>query len=239
MGGAGDRVFRDTDLWAEKARDEVLLVAIRARGNDETPFPKRRNRGKIWREVAHFGLGREFDEPIKSGATIPARVRKQGVQGGIIDRGGLDRREVERDRFARSIARQDPAARVKGDWSTRTSGRPQRVCRSKRRMAAKIDFGKRGEPSQGPTAVDWTHVSRLRLVHLHREVLHPVLIDFLLEYDDGRRITGEWRRSERVDEIERTTHPTRLAPPHLAFEDFFGMNEDHFGEFVPQMINVR
>lgn len=76
---------------------------------------------------------------------------------------------------------------------------PQNEGSGKRRMAAKIDFTPRRKPSQNHPTLFGINKSGFRLIHLHRQGLHPGIGSRMIQETDDGGVATKGALREGVD----------------------------------------
>ncbi len=100
-------------------------------------------------------------------------------------------------------AREHPGAGVEEESPSRKAEFVQQHVHGRdRRVAAQVDFDRRGKPSQRPVIANLTYERRLRDPELERDQLHLVVGQGVLEQHDHRRVAPLAIPDETVDPPE-------------------------------------
>jgi hypothetical protein len=76
---------------------------------------------------------------------------------------------------------------------------PQDEGSSQRRMTAQIDFTARRKPSKDHPSLFRINKSGFRLIHLHRQRLHPRIGSRMIQKADDSGVATEWALRECID----------------------------------------
>src|SRR5439155_22845834 len=89
--------------------------------------------------------------------------------------------------------------------------------RRQRRVATEIDLDRRSKPAQVEAVARLIAQDecRLRLVHLHGDVLHPLLVARLGKNADAGGISAEGAIGEGIDDHDRLTHAAAFLSDFL------------------------